>query len=184
MGVDDQREFIDFYGIYTYDWTTSWGTYSDIHELLVTNYISDGCSTADSSEASVIHAFLFQHYIKKTYYVEGVIEGNICVAASGCTSSVTSFRVTVSTMNENTSESEIGSTGWVTVNDTLAWDAGLSVGDEIVYHFWIEVWEEHVITDKEKIFVKIEVNCNSCTHLMHSNDETWKDVWVKIPFRM
>lgn len=184
MGVDDQREFIDFYGIYTYDWTVSWGTYSNIHEILTTAYISDGCSTADSSEASVTHAFLFPHYIKKTYYLEGVVEGNICLAASGATSTATSWRVTICTMNENNTERELATTGWVTVNDTLNWDASLSVGDEIVYHYWIEVWSEQEITDSEKVFLKIEVNCDSNCHLMHANDETWKDVWVKIPFRL
>ena len=41
-------------------------------------------------------------------------------------------------MHEDNTPTELASTGWVIVNDTLAWDAGLNAGDEAVYHFWIE----------------------------------------------
>jgi len=184
MGLDDQREHIVFYGFYTNDWWESFGAFSNEKNLLHREYISDGCSTLDSSEASNTHKFLYPDHIKKTYYIEGTITGNIVLAASGCTSTVTDFRVTVCKVHEDTTETELATTGWITVNDTLAWDAGLSIGDEVVYWFSIDVWEEQKITDNERLYLKIEVNCNSCTHLMHSNDPQWEDVWVDIPFRL
>jgi len=162
MGVNDQREVIDFYGFYTYDWTESFGQFADHHFLLEREYISDGCSTSDSSE----------------------IQGNICLAASGATSTVTAYRVSLYKMHEDNTSTELASTGWVTVNDTLGWDASLSIGDEMVYHFYIDVWQQKQITDKERFYLQIEVNCDQHCHLWHSNDSTWKDVWVAIPFRL
>ncbi len=184
MSVNDQREVIDFYGFYTYDWYESFGAFANHHFLLERDYISDGCSTSETSEASITHQFLYNRHIKKTYYIEGVIQGNICLVASEATSTVTSYRVTVCKMHEDNTASELATTGWVTVSDTLAWDASLSVGDEVVYPFWIDVWEEKKITDKERLYLKVEVNCDQYCHLYHSNDATWKDVWVAIPFRL
>jgi len=184
MGVDDQREVIDFYGFYTYDWSESFGQFANHHFLLAREYISDGCSTSDSSEASITHEFLYPHHIKKTYYIEGVVQGHICLVASGATSTVTSYRVSVCKMNENNDSTELCTTGWVTVTDTLNWDSSLSIGDEMVYPFWIDVWQEQKITDNERIFLRIQVNCDQNCHLWHSNDATWEDVWVSIPFRL
>lgn len=184
IGVDDQREHIKFYGFYTYDWQESFGSFSNTHYVLSREYISEGCSTLDSSEASDIHKFLYPDNIKKTYFIEGRITGNIVLTASGCTSTVTDFRVTICKVHEDTTETELASTGWITVDDTLAWDAGLSIGKEIVYWFKIDVWEEQKLTNNERLYLKIEVNCNSCTHLMHTNDSNWEDVWVEIPFRL
>lgn len=184
MGANDQREIIDFYGYYTYDWQESFGQFANHKFLLDIDYVSDGCSTSDSSEASITHEFLYNQHIKKTYYIEGVVRGHICLVASGCTSTVTSYRVTICKMHEDNTSSELATTGWVTVNDTLSWDAGLSLGAEMVYPFRIDVWEEKKLTDKERIFLRIQVNCDSCTHLMHSNDATWEDVWISIPFRL
>ena len=87
-------------------------------------------------------------------------------------------------MHEDNTASELATTGWVTVNDTLAWDSGLSVGDEIVYPFWIDIWEEQKITDNERLYLQVEVNCDNNCVLMHANDATWKDVWIAIPFRL
>lgn len=184
MGVNEQREIIDFYGFYTYDWSESFGQFADHHFLLERDYISDGCSTSDSSEASITHQFLYNRHIKKTYYIEGVVTGNICLAASGATSTVTAYRVSLYKMHEDNTPTELASTGWVTVNDTLGWDASLGVGDEMVYPFWIDVWEQKELTDKERFYIQIEVNCDQHCHLWHSNDSTWKDVWVAIPFRL
>ena len=184
MAADDSRAYIEFFGFSTDDWTVTFGSFANHHYILESDYISDGCVTTDSTEASNIHKFIFPHHIKKTYYIEGVIEGHITLAASGCTSTVTSYRVTICKMHEDTTETELASTGWITVNDTIGWDAALGVGEEIVYPFWIDLWEEKQLTENERIYLKSEVSCNSCTHLMHSNDSTWEDVWVNIPFRL
>ena len=184
IGSDDQREYITFYGLYTDDWTFSFGTFSNHQYILNRDYISQGCSTTDSSLASDTHEFLYPHHIKKTYYIEGVIEGEISLAAVGATATVTSYQVSVWKMNVDNSNEELATTGWITVNDTLVWDGGLGVGDEMVYHYWIDVWDEKELSENDRIFLKIEVNCDANTHLMHANDKTWTDVWIDIPFRL
>lgn len=185
MGSEDQREYVKYYGIYEYDWYANFGTFSNHHYLLVKNYISEGCSTLDSSEASLTHEFLYPHHIKKIYWIEGVAEGEICLAASGCTSTVTSYRVSICKMNLDNTPTELATTGWITVNDTLAWDAGLSIGEEMVYHYRIDtLQQEQKLEVNDRIYLKIEVKCNSCTHLMHSNDSSWTDIWIDVPFRL
>ena len=184
MGLDDQREHIIFYGFYTEDWWVTFGSFADEKHILHRDYISDGCITLESSCASVTHKFLYPDHIKKTYFIEGTITGNICLAASGCTSTVTDFRVTICKIHEDTSETELASTGWVTVNKEIPWNAGLGFGDEVVFWYSIDVWEEKKLTDKERLYLKIEVKCNQYTHLMHSNDATWQDIWVDIPFKL
>lgn len=186
MGINDQREYRKFFGVSIDDWAHTFGTFADTHYILLNDYISEGCSTTDSSEASNTHSFLYPHHIKKTYYIEGVIEGAITLSAFGDESTVTSYRVTVCKTYEGGAlpDLELATTNWITVDDTLAWDAGLGVGEEMVYHYWIDVWDEQKITEHERLFLKIEVNCNQHTHLMHSNDATWQDVWVDIPFRL
>ena len=184
MAADDNRSYRLFYGIYTYDWFFNFGTFAETHYILTDEYISDGCSTLDSSEASNVHEFLYPHHIKKVYHLEGVAVGHITLAASGCTSTVTSYRVTICKMHEDNTPTELKSTGWITVNDTLAWDAGLGVGEEMVYPFWIDIWEEKKLDEHERLYLKVEVNCNSCTHLMHSNDSTWEDLKIDIPMRL
>jgi hypothetical protein len=148
------------------------------------DYISDGVDCTESSEASTTHKFIYQHHIKKTYFVEGNVEGNICLTSSGASSTVTAYRVTLCKIHEDNTDTELKSTNWITVNDTLGWDAGLSVGDEKVYHFSINIWEHKTLTEKEKLYLKIEVTCDQYCYLMHSNDSSWKDVWVDLPFRM
>lgn len=184
MGIGDNRTYRMFFGIYTNDWDFSFPAFPNHRYLLVDDYISDGCDTLDSSEASITHVFIYPHHIKKTYFMEGVASGHITLVANGCTSVVTSYKVTVCKVHEDTSETELATTGWKTVSDTLAWDAGLSIGDERVYPFWIDIWEKKELSEYERIYVKVEVVCNSCTHLMHSNDATWEDLKIDIPLRL
>jgi hypothetical protein len=184
MGTDDQREHIEFYGIFTDDWDVSFGDFTNHQYLLVEEYISKGCKTTDGSEASVTREFLYEHHIKKTCYIEGIIEGHITFAASSCTASITNYRVTVCKIHEDNTRTELATTGWRAVNDTLIWDSDLSVGEEIVYHFNIQVLEERKITENERIYLKVETTSDSCCSLYHSNDATWEDIWIDIPFRM
>lgn len=186
MASDDQREFRTFFGVSLDDWTHTFGSFSNTHFILLNEYVSEGCSTTESSEASNTHSFLYPHHIKKTYYIEGVIEGEICLTASSATSTVTSYRISLCITYDGSSspDDELATTGWVTVDDTIIWDSGIGVGEEMVYHYWIDVWNEQKITELQRLYLKIEVNCNQYTHLMHSNDATWQDVWIDIPFRL
>ncbi len=188
MGADDQREVREFFGIYTDDWTWTFGTFSNTHYMLSNDYISNNTSTTESSEASLTHTFLYPFYIKKTYFVEGVVEGEFTLAASGATATATEYRVSLWKTYDGASlpDKELKSTGWKTINDTLWWDdsIGEGVGQEITYHFFIDIWDEQKLTDEQKLYLKIEVNCDQYTHLMHANDSRWEDVWVAIPLRL
>lgn len=184
MAVSDQREFITFYGFYDDDWEVVFGSFANHHYSLNRDYISEGCSTTESSLASTTHKFIYSHHIKKTYFIEGVIEGEICIAANGDTATVASYRVTLCKVHDSGLNNELVTTGWRSVNDTLAWDAGTGTGDEIVYHFRIDAWEKQKLTDKERLYIKIEVDSNEYAYLMHSNDKSWTDVWVDIPFML
>lgn len=185
MASDDLRYYETFYGIHTDDWVISFGTFSNHHKVLSMDYINEGCSTTNTSAATAINnKFIYPHHIKKKYFIEGVIIGHITVGASSCTSTVTSYRVTVCKMHEDNTDTELFTTGWVSVNDTLAYDAELGVGEEMVYPFWIDAWSKKTLTDKEKIYIKVEISANECTNLWHSNDATWEDLKIEIPLRM
>lgn len=185
MPSDDLRYYETFYGIHTNHWDYSFGTFSNHNKFLTKDYINEACATTDTSAATATtNKFIYQHHIKKKYFIEGTITGQITIGASGCTSTVTSFRVTVCKMHENNTDTELFTTGWKTVNDTLTWNAGLSVGEERVYWFEIDAWNKAELSDKEKIYVKIEVNADVCALLWHSNDATWEDLKIEIPLRM
>jgi len=183
MGLDDYGYVEKLYGFYVTDWSINWGTFSNHHYMLDREYINDGCETVDSSDASDTNIFIYPFYTKKVYFVEGVIKGHISLAASEATSEVTAYRVTIcrATLTE---VEEIISTGWVTVNKTLEWHTDpTAYGDEIVFPFWIDCWQEQKFSDEEKLCVKIEINANQPVLLMHSNDPEWKDMCIEIPMR-
>ena len=183
MGSDDERYYETLYGFYPYDWDIDFGTFADHHYLLDREYIDEGCITLDYSEASVVHKFVYPHFFKRLYWIEGVIKGQITLSTIGATSTVTSYRVTICKMHADTTDTELISTGWITVNDTLAWDSGPSVGDEIVYPFWIDCLEEKEVSENERIYVKVEVECTSPCVLYHTNGGEFTDLKVEIPIR-
>jgi len=185
MGLDSLRNYRLFYGIYTNDWTEDFGSgyFSDNHYLLVDEYISDGCTTTETSGCSsgVTNYFLYPHHIDKKYFIEGVIKGHITIAASGATSTVTSYRVIVCKIHTDGTDTELFSTGDIVVNDTLNWDSTYSIGDERVYPFWIDAWQNKELTKNERIFIKIHLEADSNAVLYHSNDSTWEDIKIEIP---
>lgn len=184
MAVDDMRYYETFFGIHVNDWGKTFGNFSNHHKLLVKEYISEACSTTDGSEASITNKFLYPHHIKKTYFIEGVIQGHITIVADRGTCTMTSYRVTVCKVHEDTVETELFSTGWIDVSDILGWDVVYEVGDEMVYPFWIDAWSKKELNSLEKIYVKVETNSCSCCSLWHSNDTTWEDLKITIPFKM
>jgi hypothetical protein len=198
------RYYETFYGIHANDWTETFGSFSNHHKLLVKDYISGGADTLDSSTASETYKFLYPQHIKKTYFIEGVITGHITFESSTATGYLCAYRVTVCKVHENTDENELFSTGWKVVNHTLGWDAAHGVPSSIagelgsvVYPFWIDAWTKAELGENERIYLKVESTCtisdafaacdaSACTNveLWHSNDATWEDVKVTIPFRM
>lgn len=197
MASDKMRFYRTFYGILVNDWQVNFGSFANHHELLVDDYISDGCSTATSSSATLTTKFLYPHHIEKTYFIEGVIEGHVTFGASTASAYFCRYRVTVCKMHEDTTDTELFSTGWISVNDYLTWDIAYKVGQEVVCPFWIDAWEYAKLTEKERIYVKVQSTCSNsgsyascqsskCTHvrLWHSNDSTWEDLKITIPMRL
>jgi hypothetical protein len=195
--ASDMRYYETFYGVHIDDWQETFATFSDHHKLLVKEYINEGCSTTTSSCATLTYKFLYPHHIKKTYFVEGVIEGHITFACSSATAYICAYRATLCKVHENNNEEELFTSGWVTVDDTLYWDSGYSIGDEIVYPFWIDAWNKAKIDENERLYLKVESTCtdntnfgncaaSNCTNIVlwHSNDSTWEDIKIVVPFIM
>jgi len=182
--AEDMRFYETFYAIHTDDWKINFGTFSEHQKLLTKEYISVGCSTTDHSSASLTQEFIYPHHIKKIYHIEGIITGQITLAAQSDDSTVTSYRVSICKIHENNQKNELFTTGWVTVDDTLTWDDTYSIGQEMVYPFWIDAWQKETLNEKERIYLKVEVNCNEYTVLWHSNNATWEDIKVEIPFKL
>jgi len=189
--VDDRRTYLRFYGVEIDAWDETFGAFANYHYILVPDYFSDGCITTEDTAASGTHKFLYPAHIKKRYWIEGRIEGEFCLAASGAKSTCSDYRVTICKVHDNGTETELSTTGWITVNDTLGWDAvnsvpGSVVGSEgeRVYHYWIDCFEEKELSDYERIYLKIQINCDANAILMHSNDPQWTDVWFDLPLRM
>jgi hypothetical protein len=180
--ADDIRFYETFYGIHTNHAPATFATFINHYQRLVKGYISEGCTTTDSTTDIATNEFLYLHHIKKKYFIEGVITGQITLAASNGTSNVTSFRVSVCKVNENMNKDVLFTTGWVTVNDVIAWNASYSIGDERNYYFEIDAWEKETLEEKDRIFLRVEVNADAHTILMHTNDDEWEDVMVTIPF--
>jgi len=191
MGLEDQRDFITFYGIIYPDWEITFGIFTDHTEQLITEYISDACLTTEYTQADVTGYveldFLFPHHIKKQYYIEGVIEGEITCACNGGTSTVSDYCISIYKTNGDDLGTELLVTSdWIVTNDVLAWDAGNSVGDEVTYNYKIEAWDGiYELLVEDRLYVKIQVRFNNNKGtLMHANDKEWHDVWINIPFRL
>jgi len=202
MGLEDQRDFITFYGIKHSDWDVTFGKFIDHAEVLVTDYIGIDVDCAEKTQATscttdycITVEFVFPHHIKKEYYIEGVLEGEFTVACNGGASHITDYRISIWKTNTDTTyerlavtvdgDPEIEANEWITVDDDLAWDAGNSIGDEKVYHWYINCWTAQKLLENDRLYLKIEIRgTNNSLYLMHSNDPDWTDVWAKIPFRL
>lgn len=178
------RYYETFYGVHTNHWDVNFGDFSSHNKLLVKDYISEACSTTDTSTATDTNEFLYPHHIKKIYFIEGVIEGQITLAASSATSTVTSYKVEIGKVNQETGKETLYSTGWITVSDTLDWDSTYSIGEERVYRFWIDAWEKEKLTEYDRIFIRVETNSDNNCVLWHSNDATWEDIKITLPLRL
>jgi hypothetical protein len=187
---DDNRYYQTYFGIYTDDWDVTWGTLSDNHFILVKDYPSDACSTtSDSTWGSTGTVFLYPHNIKKKYFIEGVVEGQITFHAKTAYSYVSNYRVSIVKV-DSTGETVLASTGLVDVNDAIDYDADWHTGDDIVYPFWIDVFDEaKEIGEDERMGVKVEwdVDISGAGSvvtgtMMHDNDPDYEDFKITIPF--
>jgi len=169
------RQYQTLYGIYTDDWTSNIPNYSNWHYHLVKDYIDNDCDRTDNSEASITRRFFYPHTFAETYNIEGIIEGHIKYTSTA-TSTCTDVRVSLIKVHEDTTETEIASTGTKTVNKSIV------TNDLWGFWFTIDVTSAPKITKEEKLGLKIETTCASTIKLSHTNDSSTEDIKIKIPY--
>lgn len=191
--ADDLPYYETLYGVLLQDWEWSYGDgfFNATHYMLTKEYFNEGCFTTDYttlSDGENVLMFLYPHWIKKQYYVEGVVEGQFCISiVGGAEGRLYTYKIRLMTIDDNGTPGEIGSTGTVTVtNQYYAYDSDIGVGDEGVYQFFMTVSPEKKVLDKERLYVEITLDVDGTMGdmcLYHSNDATWEDFKISIPFR-
>ena len=184
MAGDDMRFYETFYAVHLNDWMETYGSFINHHKLLTKEYESDMCSTLEASSCSETYEFLYPEHIKKVYFIEGVIKGQITVVASACSVTVNDYRVTICKVNDAGVKTELFTTGWITTGTYLEYNAVYDSEDEIVYPFRIDAWDKAKLFDHERLFLRVQVDSTPDADLWHSNDSTWEDIKITIPFRM
>jgi len=185
MAGDEVRFYETFYAVHLNDWMETYGSFINHHKLLTKEYESEGCDTTDASSCSDgTYEFLYPEHIKKVYFVEGVIKGQITIVASSATVTFENYRVTLCKVNDAGVKTELFTTGWITVDTILNWDAVYEVGDERVYPFRINAWDKAKLFDHERLFLRVQVDNEPNADLWHSNDATWEDIKIIVPLRM
>ena len=188
--ADDLPYYETMYGILLQDWTWSYGNgvFAGTHYMLTKEYLSEGCKTTDYTTLSAgenIITFLYPHWIKKQYYIEGVFEGQLSVSCIDGDDSLLSYKVRLMKVDQFVTISMIGDTTTITpVNQDFFWDSSIGVGDDGVYQFYVTISPEVKVTDGERLYLEITLNTsNNYLVLYHSNDSTWEDIKISIPFR-
>lgn len=178
--MSDLRDYIKFYGIWLDDWDTTWGGQTYERHLL-REWTVNALSETSSTWASGGRKFLYPHHIKKTYFLEGVIEGEITFGATAI-SHVSNYVVTIFKLNTDTTETTLATTGVITVaNHTVA------ALDSHSFHFWIDCYNAKELGEYDRLGVKVEWNVNGIgtvtANLYHDYDATYGyDLWVDMPF--
>jgi len=186
---NDLPYYETMFGILVQDWEWSYSThFICVKYMLTKDYLNFGCGTTDYTSlgaGTTTIEFLYPHWIKKQYYIEGVIEGQISLSCDGNNDFLISYTVRLMKVNASGVTSLIGSTGVITpTNTTFIWDALLNVGTEYVYPFYITVSPEVKVLDAERLYVEITIVANGNNLILyHSNDSTWEDLKISIPFR-
>jgi hypothetical protein len=190
--ADDLPYYETLFGMYLTHWKWSYGSgeFVDTHYILTKEYQNEGCETVDYTTCSTPNPgtntfkFLYPHWIKKHYYIEGVVEGHISFSTVGLDDTIISYELKLMKVDDLGNIGEIGTTGTVTINKLLTWNGTLNVGDEIVLPFYITISPEEEMLDKERLYVEIIVIVSAgYIVLYHSNDATWEDLKISIPFR-
>lgn len=180
--VSDMRDYYKFYGVFTDDWITTFGG-NTFNRHLVKEYVADGCScTTSSAWVSGGREFIYPHNIKKKYFLEGVIQGEI-LFEDWISSKCTDFRVTVFKLNADTNKTDLATTGVISIADSYTAYGG------IFYHWWIDLTEAKELSEDDRIGLRVEWNVahtsTPTAHLVHDNDSstsTGLNLWVELPF--
>ena len=187
--MTDDRYYITFYGLKTNDWETDWGSFSDTNYHLVKEYLSDGCSTSSYSiwNGNGIK-FIYPNYIKKKYYLEGVVEGHITFFAYAADSWVSDYQVTIFKANSSAVDTDLATTGVISVPTMLDYDVTWHTGEDRVFPFWIDVSSGKLIEENDRIGLRIQWDVSdgdgsrASVFLMHDNDSEFEDVKITLPF--
>jgi len=188
---NDLPYYETFYGIYIGHWMWSYGGAGgivDSHYTLVKEYINDGCYTEDltaCSSGSSTFVLFYPHFIKKQFYIQGVAEGQFTVACMGDNETFNTYMVRLMKIDSTGNTTEIGTTGYIDMASyALNWDSTLNVGDELVVPFYITISNEVPMYDLERLYLEITVNATDVYMVLyHSNNQTWEDIKISIPFR-
>jgi hypothetical protein len=186
MSLDDQRYYEVLYGFYPVHWSFNFGTFSAHHHILDTGYIDPDCDIVESSSAHITTNFMYPFYTKKIYFIEGVIKGQIAYEASGASTQLISYTVSLCKMGSDNSTSVLATTGVITVNKTMLWVLTPLPHSNVtgIFPFWIDCSQEKEVSDKERLYLKIEAVCsNTSCILLHANDPSHIDLKVEIPIR-
>jgi len=186
MSLDDQRYYEILYGFYPVHWSFNFGTFAAHHYMLDTAFIDPNCDFVDASPAHVTTNFMYPFYTKKKYFVEGIIRGQLAYEAYGASTTLLTYRVTLSKMGSDNSTSVIATTGTITVNKLIVWTPTPLPGTSatLILPFWIDCSNEKEVSDEERLYVTIEATCsNTNCILLHANNPSFIDLKIEIPIR-
>ena len=188
--ADDLPFYETFFGIKVQDWSWDYGDgYFTNHQYILTKeYFNEGCMTDDYSELTVtgenVFEFFYPHYIKRQYYIEGTAIGQFTLSCLD-DSEVSDYTVEIFKIDKTGLITQIGSTGIIIpTNVDFTWNSEVSACDEIVYPFEIEVTPEKEMLENDRLFVRLTIHTSDSNSILyHSNDSTWEDFKIQIPFR-
>lgn len=178
--MNDMRDYYKFYGIRLDDWDTVFGGQTFERHLL-RDWVTDLVfSTPSSIWVSGGYSFLYPHHIKKKYYLEGVVEGEVSFGAVAH-SHVSNYRVTIFKLNTDTTSTDLVTTGIITVTNHA-----VIANDINRYHFWIDAFNAKELTEYDRLGVKVEWNLNgigtTTAYLYHDYVAAdGYDLWVDVP---
>jgi|GEM_PF-2860492 len=187
---DELPYYETFYGVKIDDWNWDYGAgyFSNTHYALTKEYYSEGVESDDTTslvtDSNTIR-FLFSHWIKRKYYIEGTAIGQFTLSCDGGNSEVSNYEIRLMKIDNLGNVTELGTTDVVVpVNTIFTWDGGLNVGTEIVYPFEIEISPEQEMLNNDRLFVELIIVMKDANGILyHSNDATWEDFKIQIPFR-
>ena len=156
----DERDYITMYGFQFDDWDSTFGgTTFDHHLVRNANTVSPYVmSTTSSVWVTNGVEFIYPHHIKRKYFLEGVVEGEVTFGHNEATvSQISDYRVTIFKLNTDTTKTDLATTGVVSV--TFRTSSCVPAGDGMVFHYYINVYQEpKVISEFDRIGIRIEWN--------------------------
>ncbi len=188
--ADDLPYYETFYGIYVDDWEWNYGGYFTDHKYILTKeYLNEGCETSDytqfDSTGNNTVRFFYPHWIKRKYYVEGTAIGQFTLSCTENDAEISDYTVSIYKLSDTGIVTPLGTTGIIyPLNVDFDYDFLIEVCTERVYPFEIEISPEKEMLSGDRLFIELIINVKTAPiWLYHSNDATWEDFKIQIPFR-